>query len=176
MRLVAQGYAQQPGLDYDQTFSPVVHLQTIQILLNLAHRYKLHIAQLNVSTTFLNGKIDKVVHVQIPPTFESCKNSGKCYCLKKALYGLKQAGHLWHTALYKQLRAFSFKQCHTERCVCVQGIRDTMVILTVYVDDLLVIEVTQPCIESVRQQLSSMFSNTDQGNVSHIIGMNVEYD
>lgn len=108
-RLVAQGYAQRPGLDYDQTFNPVICLQTIQILLALAHRYRLHVAQLNVSTAFLNGKIDKVIHIRIPPTFESHENSGKCYCLKKALYGLKQVGCLWHTALDKQLRAFGFK-------------------------------------------------------------------
>ncbi|SAM83165.1 uncharacterized protein UBRO_20744 [Ustilago bromivora] len=129
-----------------------------------------------MSTTFLNRKIDKTVHVQIPPTFESHKNNGKCYHLKKALYGLKQAGRLWHTALDKQLRAFGFKQCRAEPCVYVRGIKDAMVILAIYVDDLLVIGVTLSLVKPVRQQLSSVFSITDQGNISHIIGMNVKYD
>ncbi|SPC63052.1 uncharacterized protein UHOD_11870 [Ustilago sp. UG-2017b] len=175
-RLVAQGYAQRPGLDYDQTFSPVVCLQTMHILLALAHRYRLHIAQLDMSTAFLNGNIDKEVHIQIPPTFETPENNGKCYCLKKALYGLKQAGRLWHAVLDEQLKAFSFKRCCVEPCVYVQGIKDAMIILAVYVDDLLVIGVMSSRVKSVRQQLSSVFSITDQGNISQIIGMNVKYD
>ncbi|CCF47940.1 hypothetical protein NDA10_002284 [Ustilago hordei] len=148
----------------------------MHILLALACRYKLHIAQLDVSMAFLNGKIDKEVHVWIPPTFETPKNNGKCYHLKKALYGLKQAGHLWHTALDKQLRAFGFKCCHAEPCVYMQGIKDAMIILAVYMDDLLIIGATSSHVKSVRQQLSSVFSIMDQGNVSHIIGMNVKYD
>ncbi|SAM83157.1 uncharacterized protein UBRO_20738 [Ustilago bromivora] len=175
-RLVAQGYTQRPSLDYDQTFSPVVHLQTVHILLALAHQYRLHIAQLDMSTAFLNGKIDKVVHVWIPPTFETPKNNGKYYCLKKALYGLKQAGHLWHAALNEQLKAFGFKCCCAEPCIYLQGIKDAMIILAVYVDNLLVIKVMSSCIKSVRQQLSSVLSITDQGNISHIIGMNITYD
>ena len=62
-RLVGQGYTQRPGLDYDQTFSPVVCLQTVQILLALTHQYGLHVTQLDVSMAFLNGKIDKVIHM-----------------------------------------------------------------------------------------------------------------
>ncbi|SPC67661.1 uncharacterized protein UHOD_11786 [Ustilago sp. UG-2017b] len=155
-RLVAQGYTQRPSLDYDQTFSPVVCLQTVHILLALAHQYRLHIAQLDMSTTFLNRKIDKVVHVQIPPTFETPKNNRKYYHLKKALYGLKQAGHLWHAALNEQLKAFGFKRCRAEPCIYVQGIKDTMVILAVYVDNLLVIGATSSRVKSTRCCTSSL--------------------
>ncbi|KAJ1018638.1 hypothetical protein NDA13_006329 [Ustilago tritici] len=137
--LIAQGYAQCQGLDYDQTFSPAVCLQTIRILLAIVHWYGLHAAQLDVSTVFLNGKIDKDVHVQISPTFETEETEGKCYRLKKALYSLKQAGHLWHATLGKQLA-------------------------------------TTPRVQSVRQQLLSLFSITDQGNISHIVGLNMHYD
>ncbi|KAJ1021036.1 hypothetical protein NDA13_005664 [Ustilago tritici] len=69
--LVTQGYAQHQGLDYDQTFSLVVCLQTVRILLSIARQYGLHAAQPNVSTAFLIGKIDKDMHVRIPPMFEA---------------------------------------------------------------------------------------------------------
>ncbi|KAJ1023855.1 hypothetical protein NDA13_004689 [Ustilago tritici] len=147
--LVAQGYAQCQGLDYDQTFSPVVCLQTIQILLAIACQYGLHVIQFDVSTTFLNGKIDKDVYIQIPPMFETNQTEGKCYRLKKALYGLKQAGHLWHTALDEQLQAFSFKCCWAEPCVYMCSSSDAMVLLAVYVDDLLVIGATESQVKSV---------------------------
>ncbi|SAM86304.1 uncharacterized protein UBRO_20337 [Ustilago bromivora] len=97
----------------------------------------MHVNQLDVSTAFLNGKIDKDVNVRIPPTFETKETEGKCYKLKKALYGLKQAGHLWHAALDEQLQAFGFKRCQTEPCVYTHGCNNAMVLLAVYIDDLL---------------------------------------
>ncbi|SOV04272.1 uncharacterized protein UDID_17049 [Ustilago sp. UG-2017a] len=175
-RLVAQGYAQRQGLDYNQTFSPVIRLQTVRILLAVARRYRLHAIQLNVSTAFLNGKIDKYVYVRILPTFETKQTENQCYRLKKAPYGLKQAGRLWHAALDEQLQASGFKRCRAEPCVYMRGSDDAMVLLAVYVDDLLVIGATETRVKSVRQQLSSTFSITDQGNVSHIISLNVHYD
>ncbi|SOV09013.1 uncharacterized protein UDID_18233 [Ustilago sp. UG-2017a] len=147
-RLVAQGYTQRQGLDYDQTFSPVVCLQTVRILLAIARRYGLHAIQLDVSTAFLNGKIDKDVYVCIPPAFETKQTKAKCYRLKKALYGLKQAGRLWHTALDKQLQAFGFKRCRTEPCVYTCSSSDVMVLLAVYVNDLLVIGATASQVKS----------------------------
>lgn len=71
----------------------------------------LYVIQLDVSIAFLNSKINKDVHVWIPPTFEMKQTEGKCYKLKKALYSLKQARRLWHMALDEQLQAFSFKCC-----------------------------------------------------------------
>lgn len=149
MRLVAQGYAQHQGLDYDQTFSLVVRLQTVRILLVIVCRYRLHAAHLDVSTAFLNGKINKNVHVWIPPAFETEETEAKCYRPKEALYVLKQAGHLWHAALDKQLQAFGFRRCRAEPCVYTHGSKDTLVLLAVYVDDLLVIGATTLRVQSV---------------------------
>ncbi|CCF51999.1 uncharacterized protein UHOR_17014 [Ustilago hordei] len=132
--------------------------------------------QLDVSTAFLNGKIDKDVYVQIPLTFETNKTKGKCYKLKKALYGLKQAGCLWHAALDEQLQAFGFKRCRAELCIYMHGTSDAMILLAIYIDDLLVIGATALRVQAVRQQLSSVFSITDQGNISHIIRLSVQYD
>ncbi|SYW81901.1 uncharacterized protein UHO2_00405 [Ustilago hordei] len=174
--LVAQGYAQCQGLDYNQTFSLVICLQTVRILFAITCRYRSHATQLDVSTAFLNGKIDKDVHIQIPPTFEGKETEGKCYKLKEALYSLKQARQLWHAALDKQLQAFGFRWCQAEPCMYTCGSKDAMILLAVYIDDLLVIRATVSQVQSVQQQLSSMFSITDQGNVSHIIGLNVNYN
>ncbi|KAJ1598439.1 hypothetical protein NDA14_000639 [Ustilago hordei] len=125
---------------------------------------------------FLNGKIDKDVYVQIPLMFEMEVTKNKCYRLKKALYGLKQAGRLWHAALDEQLQAFGFKCCRAKPCVYTCGSDDVMILLAVYVDGLLVIGATESHVKSVQQQLASVFNITDQGNVSHIIGLNVDYD
>ncbi|CCF53331.1 hypothetical protein NDA11_003732 [Ustilago hordei] len=94
--------------------------------LKLDAQYRLHVIQLDISTAFLNGKIDKDVFVRIPPTFEMEETNGKCYRLRKALYGLKQAGRLWHAALDEQLQAFGFQHCQSEPCVYTQGSCDAM--------------------------------------------------
>lgn len=106
-------------------------------------------AQLDVSTAFLNGKIDKDVHIRIPPTFKTTATEGKCYRLKKVLYSLKQAGRLWLVALDEQLQAFGFRQCRAEPCVYMCSSNSAMILLAVYVGDLLVIGTTTSRVQSI---------------------------
>ncbi|SYW81848.1 uncharacterized protein UHO2_00353 [Ustilago hordei] len=107
--------------------------------------------------------------------FETKETEGKCYRLKKALYGLKQAGHLCHAALDEQLQAFGFKRCQAEPCIYAHGSSNAMVFLAVYVDDLLIIGATAMQVQSVQQQLSSVFSNTDQDQKGYIEGILMKY-
>ncbi|SAM86438.1 uncharacterized protein UBRO_20981 [Ustilago bromivora] len=111
----------------------------------------------------------------IPPPFKTKETKGKCCRLKKALYGLKQARCLWHVALDEQLQAFSFKCCQAEPCMYTHSSSDAMVLLVVYLNDLLIIRAITSRVQLVQQQLSSVFNITDQGSVSHIIGLNMQY-
>jgi hypothetical protein len=88
-RLVAQGFSQKEGIDYEETFAPVAHLEAIRILLafSVAKGFKLH--QMDVKSAFLNGVLEEEVYVRQPPGFESEKYPHRVYKLRKALYGLK---------------------------------------------------------------------------------------
>jgi hypothetical protein len=88
-RLVAQGFSQKEGIDYEETFAYVVHLEAIRILLafSVAKGFKLH--QIDVKSAFLNGVLEEEVYVGQPPGFESEKYSHRVYKLRKALYGFK---------------------------------------------------------------------------------------
>jgi hypothetical protein len=88
-RLVAQGYSQKEGIDYEETFAPVSRLKAIRILLafSVAKVFMLH--QMDVKSAFLNGFLDKEVYVRQPPGFESVEFPHRVYKLRKALYGLK---------------------------------------------------------------------------------------
>jgi hypothetical protein len=90
-RLVAQGFSQMEGIDSEETFAPVAHLEVIRILLafSVAKGFKLH--QMDVKSAFLNGVLEEEVYVRQPPGFESGKYRHRVYKLRKALYGLKQA-------------------------------------------------------------------------------------
>jgi hypothetical protein len=101
-RLVAQGYNQVEGLDFDETFAPVARLEDIRILLTYACSRNIKLYQMDVKSAFLNGKISELVYVEQPPGFEDPTKPNHVYKLSKALYGLKQAPRAW----YERLRDF----------------------------------------------------------------------
>ncbi|GJY33140.1 retrovirus-related pol polyprotein from transposon TNT 1-94 [Tanacetum coccineum] len=104
-RLVAQGYNQQEGIDYDETYAPVARLESIRILLAYACALDFKLFQMDVKSAFLNGFINEEVYVAQPPGFIDFEKPDHVYKLKKALYGLKQAPKAW----YDRLKAFLIK-------------------------------------------------------------------
>ncbi|KAJ4749927.1 Pol [Rhynchospora pubera] len=90
-RLVAQGFKQQEGIDFEETFAPVARLESIRMLLAFAANKDFTLFQMDVKSAFLNGWIDEEVYVQQPPGFVDHFNPDHVYKLHKALYGLKQA-------------------------------------------------------------------------------------
>jgi hypothetical protein len=98
-RLVAQGFNQKEGIDYEETFALVACLEAIRILLafSVAKGFKLH--QMDVKSAFLNGVLEEEVYLRQPPEFESDKYPHRVYKLRKALYGLKQAPIAWYGRL-----------------------------------------------------------------------------
>ncbi|GKA65041.1 retrovirus-related pol polyprotein from transposon TNT 1-94 [Tanacetum coccineum] len=94
-RLVAQGYNQQEGIDYDETYAPVARLESIRILLAYACALDFKLFQMDVKSAFLNGFINEEVYVAQPPGFIDFEKPDHVYKLKKALYGLKQAPKAW---------------------------------------------------------------------------------
>jgi hypothetical protein len=95
-RIVAQGYSQKEGIDYEETFAPVTRHEAIRILLAFAMAKRFMLFQMDVKSAFLNGVIEEEVYVKQPPGFESEKYPHKVYKLKRALYGLKQAPRAWY--------------------------------------------------------------------------------
>ncbi|WVZ50031.1 hypothetical protein U9M48_001330 [Paspalum notatum var. saurae] len=104
-RLVAQGFCQKEGIDYEETFAPVARLEAIRILLAFAASKGFKLQQMDVKSAFLNGFIEEEVYVRQPPDFESARFSDRVYKLRKALYGLKQASRVW----YARLKSFLLK-------------------------------------------------------------------
>ena len=98
-RLVAQGYTQVEGIDFDETFAPVARLEAIRILLAYANHHDIILYQMDVKSAFLNVKLEEEVYVAQPPGFEDPKNPDKVFRLNKALYGLKQAPRAWYDTL-----------------------------------------------------------------------------
>jgi len=106
VRLVAQGFCQKEGIDYEETFAPVARLEAIRILLAFAASKGFKLFHMDVKSAFLNGFIEEEVYVRRPPDFENPKHPDRVFKLQKALYGLKQAPRAW----YARLKTFLLEQ------------------------------------------------------------------
>ena len=108
-RLVAQGFTQVEGLDFEETYAPVVRLEAIRMLLAFAAHHDFKLYQMDVKSAFLNGPIQELVFVEQPPGFEDPKFPNHVYKLQKMLYGLKQAPRAWYECLKEFLLKQGFK-------------------------------------------------------------------
>ncbi|GJX99602.1 retrovirus-related pol polyprotein from transposon TNT 1-94 [Tanacetum coccineum] len=106
--MVAKGYRQEEGIDFEDSFSPVARIEAIRIFIANAATKNMIIYQMDVKTAFLNGDLQEEVFVSQPEGFEDQENPTHVYRLKKALYGLKQAPRAWYDTLSKFLLANNF--------------------------------------------------------------------
>ncbi|GKD30147.1 putative ribonuclease H-like domain-containing protein, partial [Tanacetum coccineum] len=109
-RLVAQGYTQEEGIDYDKVFAPVARIEAIRLFLAYASFMRFIVYQMDVKSAFLYGTIEEEVYVCQPPSFEDPWFPNKVYKVEKALYGLHQAPKAWYETLSTYLLGNRFRR------------------------------------------------------------------
>ena len=119
-RLVAQGYTQVEGIDFDESFAPVARLESIQILLSIACIMNFKLYQMDVKSAFLNRFLNEEVFVEQPKGFHDPHFPDHVLRLKKALYGLKQALRAWYDCLTTYLLDHGFKRGQADRTLFVK--------------------------------------------------------
>jgi len=172
-RLVAQGFSQQPGIDYNETFAPVARLDTVRLVLAIAaqHNWKVH--QMDVKSAFLNGFLEEEVYVKQPPGYEVKGEEGKVYKLKKALYGLKQAPRVWYSRIDAYLISNGFNRSGSEPTLYTQvNKHGEILILCLYVDDL--IFTGNLSINDFKTAMKTEFEMTDLGLMKYFLGIEVK--
>ena len=138
-RLVAKGFKQIHGIDYDETFSPVAMPKSIGILLAIAAYHDYEIWQMNVKIAFLNGNLFEDVYMKQPEGFVDPKDATKICKLQKSIYGLKQASGSWNHRFDDAIKEFGFIKNEDEPCVYKRISGSTVIFLILYVDDILLI-------------------------------------
>jgi hypothetical protein len=107
-RLVVKGFKQRYGINYEDTFSPVVKATTIRLVLSLVVSRGWHLRQLDVKNAFLHGVLEEEVYMKQPPRYEESAHLGYVCKQDNALYGLKQAPRAWYSRLSSKLQSLGF--------------------------------------------------------------------
>jgi hypothetical protein len=134
-RLVAQGFTQQFGIDYDEVFAPVINKTSLRIMLSVASKKKMKLIHWDVKTAYLCGELNEEIFMRQPKGYE--KRSLVCK-LKKSIYGLKQSARCWNQKLHSVLVGLSFTQSKSDKCLYFKDVNGKMLYVLIYVDDLLV--------------------------------------
>jgi hypothetical protein len=174
-RLVAMGNTQLKGIDYNETFSPVIKIQSLRIMIVIALRLKMIIEQSDVDTAYLNADLDVPNYMYMPPGYEETDSKGKPVVihLLKSLYGLHQSGREWNKHISKVLIECGFKRAMTDPCLFIKRNKNKSFIL-LYVDDLIIMAMTKGEVEEIKSSLKEHFSLKEMGEAHHVLGMQIE--
>lgn len=173
-RLVARGFSQTYGLDYEETFSPVAKITTVRVLLALAANKSWRLWQMDVKNAFLHGELDREIYMEQPKGFESKSHPSYVCKLKKALYGLKQAPRAWYGKIAEFLVQSGYLMTPADSSLFVKTREGKVAIVLVYVDDLIITGDHVEEIQQIRGNLSVRFQMKELGELNHFLGLEVE--
>ncbi|GJY86798.1 retrovirus-related pol polyprotein from transposon TNT 1-94 [Tanacetum coccineum] len=173
VRVVAKGFRQEEGLDFEESFAPVARLEAIRIFLANAASKNITVYQMDVKTAFLNGELKEEVYVSQPEGFVDPDRPNHVYRLKKALYGLKQAPRAWYDTLSKFLLAQGFSKGVVDPTSFIRKTGKHTLHVQIYVDDI-IFSLTDPrdC-DRFSNEMSSKFQMSMMGQISFFLGLQI---
>ena len=171
---MAKGYSQTEGIDYAETFAPVAKLNTIIMLITLTTKYHWKLHQLDVKSSFLNGELKEEVYLTQPEGFVE-KGQEHLVCkLKKALYGLKQASRSWYEKIDSFFLQQGFMRSKSDPNLYTKfDEQGYIVLISLYVDDLIITGNAEKLIDEIKEQLSKVFEMKDLGELQYCLGLEV---
>ncbi|RVW85315.1 Retrovirus-related Pol polyprotein from transposon TNT 1-94 [Vitis vinifera] len=176
-RLVAKGFSQKEGIDYNEVFSPIVKHKSIRVLLAMVSVFNLELDQLDVKTAFLHGNLEEEIYMRQPEGFVDSEKSDHVCFLKKFLYGLKQSPRQWYKRFDAFMVSHEFMRNQYDSCVYFKTLPDgSFIYLLLYVDDMLIAAKNRAEINKLKQLLSSEFEMKDLGAAKKILGMEIWRD
>jgi hypothetical protein len=170
-RVVAQGFTQIEGIDYDETFAPVAKLASLRAILAIAAERNLELHQMDVKSAYLNGSLSNELFMSPPPGFNV--PDGMVLRLIKAVYGTKQGGRVWYEEISGTLRDMGYTRTDADHAVFTRGAGSALSIIALYVDDITMVATTLASINRDKEALNRAYEMTDLGELSWILGMRV---
>ena len=171
-RWVARGFTQEYGIDYEQTFAPVLKGKSIRIIMSVSASPNSKVVQLDFKTAYLNASVKEDIYVTPPPTIKVKQD--EVMKLVKALYGLKQSGREWNLEINKYLLANNYTRCVKDTCIYIKQTKTSdVIIIGLYVDDIVISYDKKDEEEwlNEKKKLMSTYELTDIGPIKHLLGI-----
>ena len=176
-RVVARGFNQREGVDYNEIFSPVVRHTSIRVLLAIVAHQNLELEQLDVKTAFLHGELEEEIYMTQPDGFQVPGKENHVCKLKKSLYGLKQSPRQWYKRFDSYMVKLGYTRSSYDCCVYYNRLNDdSFIYLVLYVDDMLIAAKKKYDIQKLKGLLSAEFEMKDLGAARKILGMEIIRD
>jgi len=179
-RLVAQGFSQIDGVDYDDTYAPVARLPASRAIIAMANRLNLELHQVDIKGAYLNGELNdnEVLYMQHPPGYRARDAGGRVLRLKKTLYGLKQSGRRWYQKLSSIFDTLNFSKCSVDQAVFykLDKAKNEITVVAVHVDDCTIAASNLTLIEEFKAGLRQHVEVTDLGELHWMLGVEIKRD
>ncbi|GJU46587.1 retrovirus-related pol polyprotein from transposon TNT 1-94 [Tanacetum coccineum] len=172
-RLVAKGYAQEEGIDFDESFAPVARLEAVRIFVAYAAHKSFPIYQMDVKTAFLNGPLKEEVYVAQPDGFVDPDHPDKVYRLRKALYGLKQAPRAWYDELSKFLISNGFTKGIIDPTLFTIKYGEDILLVQIYVDDIIFGSTNPKFSKRFEKLMHGRFEMSLMGEMKFFLGLQI---
>ncbi|CAN0886875.1 Retrovirus-related Pol polyprotein from transposon TNT 1-94 [Linum grandiflorum] len=171
-RLVAQGFRQEHGVDYDEIFAPIAKMQTVRSVFAVAAMYNWPLVQLDVKNAFLHGDLKETIYMECPDGY--AKGGPDVVCrLRRSLYGLKQAPRAWFEKFHGTIIQAGFGQSQNDPSMFTRQTVHGIIVLLLYVDDMIITGSDQAGIQELTESLHSAFNLKELGDVSYFLGLEV---
>ncbi|GJR78967.1 putative ribonuclease H-like domain-containing protein [Tanacetum coccineum] len=173
-RLVAQGYTQEEGIDYDEVFAPVARIEAIRLFLAYASFKDFMVYQMDVKSAFLYGKIEEEVYVCQPPGFEDPDFPNRVYKVEKALYELHQALKAWYETLSTYLLDNGFQRGKIDKTSFIRRNKGDILLVQVYVDDIIFGSTKKTLCIEFEKMMHKKFQMSSIGELIFFLGLQVK--
>jgi transposase InsO family protein len=179
-RLVAQGFSQIGGVDYDDTYAPVAKLASSRAIIAMANRLRLELHQVDIKGAYLNGVLNEneVLYMQHPPGYKAVDAGVRVLRLVKTLYGLKQSGRRWYQKLTSIFDTLGFKQCQVDQAVFFKSDKKAgdITVVAVHVDDCTIAASSARLVDALKDGMRQHVEVTDLGELHWMLGIEVQRD
>ncbi|GJV20571.1 putative ribonuclease H-like domain-containing protein [Tanacetum coccineum] len=174
VRLVAQGYTQEEGINYDEVFAPVARIEAIRLFLSYASFKDFMVYQMDVESSFLYRKIKEEVYVCQPPGFEDPNFPVRVYNVEKAMYGLHQALRAWYETLSTYLLDNEFQRGKINKTLFIKRYKGDILLVQVYMDDIIFGSTKKELCNAFEKLMHEKFQMSSMGELTFFLGLQVE--